>query len=174
MGPTIKTTSTSARNKLKVALDRIARSRVLVGIPAANASRPGGGINNAEIAAINTWGVPLRNLAHQALLHTNGSPLWRIPPRPFLQPGIEEPANKKLIVDELSDAAKSYFSQDPAAAHNHLERAGILGANAAKLYITSGNLKPNAPSTVRRKGSSQPLIEFGEMRRALTSIVIDE
>ena len=158
MGPTIKTTSTSARKNLNAALDRIAHSRVLVGIPSANASRPGGGINNAELAFI----------------HSNGSPLKHIPPRPFLQPGIEEPANKKLIVDELSDAAKSYFSQDPATAHNHLERAGSIGATAAKLYITSGHLAPNAPSTIRRKGSSQPLIDLDEMRRSLTYVVVDK
>ena len=156
MGPTIKTTSTSARNKLKVALDRIAHSRVLVGIPAATASRPGGGINNAEIAAIQTWGSPLKH----------------IPPRPFLQPGID--ADKKIIFAELSNAAKSYFSQDPTAAHNHLERAGILGANAAKIYVLRGsNLTPNAPATIKAKGSSRPLIDTSEMIRAVVSIVED-
>src|SRR6266567_3135434 len=88
--------------------------QVLVGIPEAKAQRPKGQVSNAQLAFFHTHGVRdiamrtqmkamqiNRNLNYsQALalyIHTKGSPLWQIPPRPIVEPAIENQTNRRLI-----------------------------------------------------------------------------
>lgn len=157
MGPNIKATRTGSSGNLKAALERIANSQVYVGIPQSAASRPGEPVNNAELM----------------YLHTNGSALQHIPARPVIEPAIEEPTNKALISAALGKAAKDYLAGDPEAAHQDLEKAGMLGANAAKKWFVSplNGWAPNTPYTIARKGSDRPLIDTGELRRSITSVV---
>ena len=54
-----------------------------------------------------------------------------------------------------------------------LETAGSVGADLVKEAITDGEWQPNAPETVRRKGSDKPLIDTGAMRQAATWQVRD-
>lgn len=46
-----------------------------------------------------------------------------------------------------------------------LERMAILAQGIIQTTITDGNWKPNEPGTIRAKGSSQPLIDSGDMRK---------
>ena len=140
--------------KLERDLERIRKSEVYVGIPAAKVNRPGEPINNASLL----W------------LHSKGSPLKRIPPRPVLEPSII--VNKNLITPHLGAAAKAVLENDPQTAQNELEKAGTIAANGAKRYVLQGdNLAPNAPSTIKRKGSDRPLIDTARMIGAVTYVV---
>lgn len=136
-------------------LEELRQSEVYVGIPAENEQRKDDKINNASLL----------------FLHTHGSPINHIPPRPVLEPAIE--ANRALITPELAAAARAVIAGDAQAATAHLRRAGIIGANAAKRWFTDprNGWAPNAPSTIRAKGSDKPLIDTGQLRRAITSIV---
>jgi hypothetical protein len=118
------------------------------------------GVNNAELLYI----------------HTNGSPLKNIPARPVLEPALEDTQNRALIEPELRDVITSSLDGNQAAALQHLNRAGLLGQNAARGWFTNGknHWAPNAPSTIRRKGSSRPLIDTGSMRQAITFVVANE
>ncbi|HXS93031.1 MAG TPA: hypothetical protein VN736_00410 [Candidatus Limnocylindrales bacterium] len=137
-------------------LKRLEKSEVLVGIPANKTLRKGGKINNASLLFI----------------LSKGSPINHIPPRPVLEPSIEE--NKKIIAPHLGAAAKAILDKRPDQAQRELELAGTLASDAAKRYITSGELAPNAPSTIARKGSDQPLIDTGALRRSITFVVREE
>ncbi len=140
---------------LRKALERIKNSEVLVGIPASKAPRKKGAINNASLAFIQSKGSSLRG----------------IPPRPFLEPSIE--ANKQIITPHLEAAASAVLEESPERAERELKLAGTVAANAAKRWFTDprNNWAPNAPATIKRKGSDKPLIDTGAMRAAITSVV---
>jgi len=91
-----------------------------------------------------------------------------IPARPFLRPGIRANLNRtsRIAKRVLSQVARGQLS--PVGA---MEAIGIDAAGAVKRYIVTGELAPNAPSTIRKKGSSRPLIDSGALRQAITHVV---
>jgi hypothetical protein len=61
-----------------------------------------------------------------------------------------------------------------AADGNHALHLGRLGAyfvGDIKQRIARGILPPNSPATIARKGSSKPLIDTGQLRNSITSVV---
>lgn len=116
------------------ALRELSKRRVLVGVPASNATRSDGdeqpGVNNAFLAYVHTNGVPENNL----------------PARPFLAPGIERA--RGAIVTALGGAAKAALAGDLDKAELNLELAGMKAANEAKLIIAEGIPPPLKPATV--------------------------
>jgi hypothetical protein len=160
MGPKI-TTSSKVDNtaRLRDAIKRVARKRVLVGVPEDDAARRSGEVTNAQLM----------------YLHTNGSTLQRIPARPVIEPAIQASDNKAIITGKLGNAARAVLDGQPNEARQQLEAAGIAGSNAAKRWFTDprNNWAPNSPETERQKGSSRPLINTGQLRRAITYLVED-
>jgi len=151
-----KVTKTSNMEVLTKRLAELGKAQVLVGIPAANASRPGEEINNAELLFI----------------LTNGSPINNIPATPIVEPAIQLPANAKMLSASLAVATKAILDGNAAATNVALERTGDLAANCIKRYFTEGNdWPPNAPSTIARKGSDQRNINLGELRRSISYVV---
>ena len=116
------------------------------------------------------------NVSNAQLLyiHTNGSPARHIPARPVLEPAIVAPGNREAIAYELSQAVTANLNgQSPLRS---LKRAGIAGSNAAKSWFTDSRngWAPNAPSTIKAKGSDKPLIDTGALRQAITYVVRGE
>ena len=154
--------------ELKSALAFLKSSRVLIGSPQAASSRRGE-ITNAELAFI----------------HTHGSPINRIPARPFLEPAIEE--TKEQIAERMEAAAKAAIDGNADTAINELHKAGMYGENAAKDYFTAGHFAPNAgitveggwmrnrvsgkPVYVKGKHSTAPLIDTGSLRSSITHVI---
>ena len=157
MKPVASVKRLSNTGTLEDRLQRLTRKDVLVGIPVKNASRPGEEINNAELL----------------YLHTHGSPLQHIPARPVIEPAIAAPDNKANITAELKEAAQGVLEGRPEDASRHLELAGQVGENAAVRWFTDprNGWPRNAPSTIKAKGSDRPLIDTGELRRAITHVV---
>lgn len=157
MRPTAKLTKKSNLPILEKQLKQIAKSEVYVGIPESNNDRPGEEIGNASLLFV----------------HTNGSPLQSIPARPVLEPAVSQPRTKALIAKQLGAAAKAILEKDPESARDDLDKAGQIAENAAKSWFVSpdNGWAPNAPSTIAAKGSDRPLIDTGELRRAITHIV---
>lgn len=122
--------------------------------------------NMSEVARIAVWlefGVPKKN-AHEGTKRAFME-FWQIPPRPFFREAI----------DKNRDALKDFMGRISAdvmvgklTPHQALESVGIWMQDKVKRSITTGDWKPNAPSTVERKGSSKPLIDSGQMRNSVT------
>lgn len=109
--------------------------------------------------------------AYQLFLHSHGSPLWRIPPRPVLEPAIEY--NREAIAKQLQTAAQTALDgQDPSI---EIEKAGMMGQNFARDWFTNpaNQWLPNSPRTIEMKGSDNPMIDTGEMRKAIVYVVKD-
>lgn len=173
-------------------LTALTRKRVLVGIPEERSTRPevGEKINNAELLYIQSNGVRKESMrdemqahidagmkysaAHSLYVQSHGSPLWQIPPRPVLEPAIK--ANKKPIANQLKKSYEAALDGNMQEAENCLQKAGMIGENAAKGWFENPANKwpPNSPKTIAKKGSDSPLIDTGEMRKAITYVIREE
>ncbi len=128
---------------------------VVVGITEeSNSGR--GSINNAELLYLHECGVPSHN----------------IPARPVLKPAIGAENTKNKIETIMRDAAlEALVYGNRQKAEQEFHKAGMIGRDACKAWITGGNLAPNAPSTIRKKGSSRPLIDTASMMNSITYAV---
>ena len=157
MKPNVNVSSTDSLAKMRASLKTIAQKRVLVGVPEDHGQRQSGEATNAQLV----------------YLHTHGSPLQGIPARPIIEPALAAADNKQLITKQLGEAARAALDHQPNVTSQHLNQAGLLGANAAKRWFTDdrNGWAPNSPATAARKGSDRPLIDTGQMRRAITFLV---
>jgi hypothetical protein len=190
VNPVVNVVKTVNLGSLTDAVGALAKKEVLVGIPAEHSSRQtpsNDNINNAELLYIQSHGVRKAEMraemqkhidagktyseAHSLYIQSHGSPLWHIPPRPVLEPSIE--ASKEPIAKQLQGAAVAAIDGNQQEVDNALHRAGIVAENAAKAWFENpaNGWPPNAPATIARKKSDSPLIDTGEMRKAITHVV---
>lgn len=84
-----------------------------------------------------------------------------IPARPWLEPGVASATPEVLLT--IQDGMEAGQSMDQI-----LEAVGVVAAGKVKVYMTDLKTPPNAASTIRKKGSSNPLIDSGAMRQSVT------
>lgn len=131
---------------LQKAVDKVkGAGKVTVGVHQshANDGRDGGEPNNPTIGAINQFGTE------------------HIPARPWLDKGVQAGAEK--ITETAIRMLKR--GDDPRRV---MEALGNVAVGEVQQYITYLDSPPNAPSTVKRKGSSNPLINTGALRQSIT------
>lgn len=87
-----------------------------------------------------------------------------IPPRPWLIPGVA--SGTREIIAQLRDGIKQHQAVDDL-----LEGVGLVAAGKVQEYMTDLKTPPNAKSTIREKGSDNPLINTGALRASVTSKV---
>jgi hypothetical protein len=186
MNPTVSVTSKSSvtPQALTESLNSLKKKQVYVGIPATDAMERkrqvlalsrgmrGRRKKRAEKMAVES-GI---NNAELTYIHTHGSALRGIPPRPIIEPAIEDRENQEKILPELELAAKAALDGKSEEVVRELNLAGIVATNAVKKWFVNpkNNWAPNAPSTIRAKGSSRPLIDTAALRQAMTYVVGEE
>lgn len=162
-------------------LKTIADQGIYVGIPEETATRPEGEMNNATLLYI----------------HTHGSPVMKIPPRPLIEPAIEFPENAQKIADDLAEVSRATLDNSPELAMKLMNVTGQDAVNMIDDWFESSdnNWAKNKPATVRAKikkkykskkkiaetleaykaGESvdvdQPLVDTGELRKSITYVV---
>lgn len=129
------------------------REQVKVGVPASKNPIHSGTINMATLAAVHEFGAPSQG----------------IPERSFLRSAIIEGQDK--LSDEVANGLRAYMRQGKAVDLVFLNNIGMFASNLVKLKIVNGPFKPLADITVKRKGSSKPLIDTGALRQAITWVV---
>lgn len=190
MQGTATVTSKGDPNILKKIMADIGNLDVYVGIPEEKASRKGDNneeINNAELAYIHTHGVRAKSMreemqpemsagkpyskAYEMYIQSHGSPLWKSPPRPIIEPAIEK--NKEAIAEKLKPAMQASLSGDKEKAIQDLEKAGMFAANKVKAFFTDpeNGWPENSPDTIKAKGSNRPLIDTSALRQSITYVV---
>jgi len=90
-----------------------------------------------------------------------------IPSRPFLRKSVDE--NEGKINQFLQAEARSLASGKTA--ETLLNEIGNFQKSLVQEKITEGSFAPNAESTIRRKGSSKPLIDTGRMRQSVHYVI---
>jgi hypothetical protein len=178
---------------------RSGAARVLVGVPE-GAGNEENGISLAQVAAINEFGGTIKTherasrelkFSEHAFRNKEGFDSYRfakkdskrfilgrakaytqesftIPERPFLRGGIRRNLPR---LGRLSGRLLGQVARGATTMHGALETLGIDAAGAVKRYIVSGSFEPNAKSTIKKKGSSRPLIDDGQLRQSITSVV---
>lgn len=90
-----------------------------------------------------------------------------IPARPWLDVGVASGTQK--IVRAIRSAIANGKTPDET-----LEIIGLTAVGAVKKYMTDLKTPPNAPSTIRKKKSSNPLIDTGAMRASVTHSIVQQ
>ena len=107
-------------------------------------------------------GVDLANVAAFNELGTVTSPA-----RPFLRQSVDENTDKikSMCAIQLTKL------RDGATAEDILKALGVFQKGLVQEKIVDGSFAPNAPSTIRRKGSDKPLIDTGKMRQSVNFVI---
>ncbi|KFC07531.1 phage protein [Trabulsiella guamensis ATCC 49490] len=138
---------------------------VLVGIPADNAAREDSPISNAELGYLHSTG---------ATVEIDGVTVT-LPPRPFLEMGIED--SKPRTTAHLKSAATAALEGKTEAARVQLESAGQIARDAAKGIIGAGDrLHPLSEKTLERRRAEglpgdKPLYAHGYILRSINYVV---
>lgn len=165
-------------------LKELSNTNVFVGIPEED-NKMHGTISDAELLYIHTNGIRSSDMikemqpdlehntpysiAHELYVHEHGSPLWQSPPRPVLEPAIDN--SKEIIANQMQKVIETALNGDEIS--QEINKVGLLGQNVAREWFTNPNNKwePNTAGTIKRKGSDKPLIDTGELRKSITYIV---
>lgn len=117
-------------------------------------------------------------LAGYATVNEFGSADGRVPQRSFLRSTVDENREKYLQMTARAAArslSDSVLAQGDGAVErvllDELGRLGLRGERDVKRKIRDLRDPPNAPMTIKLKGSSNPLIDTGRMRRNIRSRV---
>lgn len=171
-------------NKLRDELKRTSElGHVKVGVLGEQAAADRGGITQAQLAAVHEFGATFE--------HPGGTPYMvgddgrvvflpkgdaratavtkphtiTIPERSFIRSTIDENAQKYR---ELAKKLALLIVDGKLTAERALELFGERVVADIKLHIQRGIDPPLAAETVRRKGSSKPLIDTAQMINAIT------
>ena len=125
-------------------------SYVAVGIPQSEEKYKDSPYTVAEIAAV----------------HEFGSSDGHIPERSYIRSTLDE--NRGAYLTSLAETAKTAVDKGLPATKTALGRLGARVSADIKRKITAFDSPPNAPSTIAKKGSDNPLIDTGTLRRAIT------
>lgn len=107
------------------------------------------GTSIAQVAAINEFGAS------------------DIPERPFMRQSFE---NHEGELQAACDAAQRLVSSG-GSAEQALQQIGVVAKGLVQDEIVNGGFAPNAESTIKKKGSEQPLIDTGTMRQSVNFVV---
>lgn len=185
----IKTTVTGAESALDAiqkAIEEFATDNfVTIGIHEDAGQHESDDITNAQLGAIHEFGADIDHpggtsfgFASKAAADRNevrflkkgtgfielgvtGPHKINIPARPWLTPGVQSGNEEYLqIITAAIEAG------DPLRIA--LERVGVVAASKVQLFMTQLKSPPNAASTIKKKGSSNPLIDSGALRQSVT------
>jgi hypothetical protein len=174
----------TGRKGLENSFSLLTHKSVLVGVPTTTASDRQAQILKAMVAVrgkkrkarMAKTAAGMINNAQLVFIHTNGSPARGIPARPIIEAAITDKQNNDLICAELEGAAAAAMDGNPDLTSKQLKRAALLAETLVKGWFTNprNHWAPNKQSTIKRKGSSRPLIDTSSMRNAIRGLVVEE
>lgn len=134
------------------------RGKIYFGVPRDTTIRHTGKverIDNATILAIMEHGSPVKN----------------IPPRPLLKPVLNK--HKDKILEIFGKVYAMLLAGDEQGADRELDILAQRVQRWTQAFFTEDNgWAPNAPSTIRRKGSDKPLIDTSSLRQSIRGIFV--
>jgi phage gpG-like protein len=105
-----------------------------------------------------------------AAIHEYGAPSRKIPERSFLRASITLNQGKygKYLLGEVKDLL--LLRTTPTKIKQVL---GMQAAADVQMFMVNGKFAPLKAKTIKRKGSSKPLIDTGQLRQSITYRVVD-
>jgi len=112
-------------------------------------------------------------------IHTRGSPVMRIPPRPVVRPALARETLRAEMAEILMESCEAAAKGDIPGTQAGLENAGQRGADGIREYIDAGISPPNSPVTlsggwiynrvakkgvpVKGKAGDKPMLDTGAL-----------
>lgn len=95
----------------------------------------------------------------------------KTPSRPFMRDSVDDNYEKIMSFcrGKLQELANGSTDTEKM-----LNAIGAMQVGLVQETIRSGNFVPNAPSTIRRKGSDKPLIDSGLMRQSVHFVITEK
>ncbi|STO54401.1 Mu-like prophage protein gpG [Canicola haemoglobinophilus] len=110
----------------------------------------------------NVEGAEQFNLASLAAVLEFGN--QHIPSRPFLRQTLAENQQKyTALFAEGINNGEDYVQL--------MQKIALVAQGDVQENIVKGDWVANAPSTIKRKGSSKPLIDTGRLRQSITGVI---
>ena len=81
-------------------------------------------------------------------IHTRGSPIMHIPPRPVVDPALHREGLQQEMSEFLMDSCQAAFDGNMAGTVAGMEGCGQRGADDIREYIDGGIAPPNSPVTL--------------------------
>jgi len=81
-------------------------------------------------------------------IHTRGSPIMRIPPRPVVEPALNQADLRAEMGERMLDSCEAALEGNLSETKKGLEEAGQRGADGIREYIDSRIPPPNSPVTL--------------------------
>ena len=88
-----------------------------------------------------------------------------VPKRAFIEPALKENRRKYLMYagSQITPIIRRKQTIDKA-----WRGLGVIAVADIQKYMLTASFTPLAPATIKRKGSSKPLIDTGQMRQSIT------
>ena len=112
-------------------------------------------------------------------IHTRGSPVMRIPPRPVVRPALARETLRAEMAESLIETGEAAATGDILGTQAGPENAGKRGADGIREYIDAGIDPPNSPVTltggwiynrvakkgvpVKGKAGDKPMLDTGAL-----------
>ena len=150
-------------------LQYLASHQVEIGI-FADASRDGA-VPMLVIAAANEFGakIPKRQARFEDLDDENPEKWIIIPERSYLRAWFDENVD---VLQATMERLIGQVVEGKISGRAALETIGGYVVTHVQAYMVDLKTPPNAPSTIARKGSSNPLIDTGQLKDAITWRVV--
>lgn len=117
------------------------------------------GASILQVAIWNNFGTTLGEFNH-------------IPSRPFMKMATKQ---IQEAISPIMQVVIAKINAGKTDGKKELEILAIQAQGIIQTTITDGGFVPNAPSTIAaKKGSKQPLIDSGDMRKAVTYVIRDK
>ena len=100
-----------------------------------------------------------------AAVNEFGSADGHVPERSYLRSTIDE--NQKKYLDMLTKATGDTIDKGAGAMRRELGKVGAVATADVQRKIRDLREPPNAPSTIAKKGSDNPLIDTGRLRQSI-------
>lgn len=167
-------------NSLLRSLEFIRNNSVYVGIPDESTDRKEkDGITNAELLFIHTNGTQKSSAAQDLYERSAGSPMKGIPPRPVIEPAIENDLGR--LNKMLEKSAKFAFDGKINQARIELGKVGMRGQNVCRdwFYNPENGWPPDSEETIKRKKAKhktegyepRTLIDTSQLKNSITYFV---
>jgi hypothetical protein len=132
-------------------LEALAKLQVRVGYAHGEDSDEDSGADLADVAMWNELGTA------------------RTPPRPFLRQSVDANAAR---ITAMCKAQVKRIASGESSAKDALQALGNMQVGLIQDTIRNGGFAPNAPSTIKRKKSSRPLINTGNLRQSVKFTIV--
>lgn len=111
-----------------------------------------------------------KNLAYIASIHEYGDERGIIPERSFIRSAWDENQHE---INNFTNNLGGKITDGTVEPKQALDLIGLKVTGMIQEKITDGDFVPNAPATVRAKGSDKPLIDTGRLRASVRHVLED-